>query len=138
MDFKYLFPPFQIRPVHYDMPVEPARSEQRLVQDLRTIGCGKDNDPFLGVKPIHFREQLCQGLFMLFSAGNTATASGLAHSVYLINKDNAGCLLLCPVKELSYSGSTDSGKHLDKGRASYTEKRHISLSGNRLGQKSLT
>jgi hypothetical protein len=46
-------------------PVEASRPQQRLVEDLGSVGRGYDDDPGAWLEPVHFREQLVECLLAL-------------------------------------------------------------------------
>ncbi len=64
-----------------DLPVEPARPQQRRVEDVGPVGGGYHDDAALGVETIQFDEQLVQGLLTLVvtaaETGTTVTADGV-------------------------------------------------------------
>jgi hypothetical protein len=60
-----------------DLAVEPPRSKQRRVQDLRPVGGGQDNDALERVEPVHFGEQLVERLLALVVGDDDAAAPSL-------------------------------------------------------------
>ncbi len=58
MDFKNPFAAFNIRQVHYHLPVETAGPQKRGVQNVRPVGGGHYDYPFIRFKAIHFHQQL--------------------------------------------------------------------------------
>ena len=54
--------------IHHHLTVETARSEQGRIQHIRPVGCRHENNPFIGFKPVHFHQELVQGLFSFIMA----------------------------------------------------------------------
>jgi hypothetical protein len=67
-----------VRVRHDDLAVEAARTQQRRVEHVRTVGRSDQDDAFIGLKAIHLDQQLVERLFALViaAAKTCATMSG--------------------------------------------------------------
>ena len=108
------------------------------VKGLRTVRCRQDDDTRIALKAIHFREQLVQGLLpFVVSAVAGTCASLLTDCIDLIDEDDAGCLLLGLLEQVTDLGSAHADEHLHEFRSGHREERYICLTGNRLCQHGL-
>ncbi len=57
-----------VRQAHIHLAVEAARAQQRLIQDIRTVGGSHHDDAVVGLKAVHLHQQLVQGLLALVVA----------------------------------------------------------------------
>ena len=96
----------QIRLIYNDTSVKSSGTQQCLIQNLRSVGCTKHQDSFGGIKAIHFRKELVQCLFSFFVATAIFAVTASSDGIYLIDENNAGGILGCFLKQISYSGST--------------------------------
>ena len=60
-----LLPTANIWQTHHDLAVESPGAKQRRVKHIRTVGRCYDDDAVITFEPIHFDQQLVQGLFPL-------------------------------------------------------------------------
>jgi hypothetical protein len=74
-------------PDHH-LAVEAARPQQRLVEDVRPVGGGDDDDALVRGEAVHLHEQLVQRLLALFVAQRLAAARA-ADGIELVDEDNA-------------------------------------------------
>ena len=63
--------------------------------------------------------------------GTTSTPQG----VKLVDKNYAGCIFLCLVKQISYSGGAHTDKQFNKFRATDRKERHPGLSSDSAGKQ---
>ncbi len=96
------------------LPVKASGAEQGRVKDIGTVGGGNDDNAFVGLKAVHFHQQLVQGLFPFIVACAKAGTSFASHGVNFVDKDDAGGVLLALLKEVADTGSTDADKHFHK------------------------
>ena len=89
MDLENLLAANQVGTVDDHLAVKAARPHQRLVERLRAIGRGQQDDSSVGVKPVHLHEQLVECLITLVVAAWPSRAASLANRVQLINEDEA-------------------------------------------------
>jgi hypothetical protein len=61
-------PPAQVRRGHRHPPVEPARAQQRLIQDLRPVGRRQHDHALAAGEAVHLGQDLVQGLLPLVIA----------------------------------------------------------------------
>mmetsp|Transcript_11379 Transcript_11379/g.18230 ORF Transcript_11379/g.18230 Transcript_11379/m.18230 type:complete len:483 (-) Transcript_11379:181-1629(-) len=133
-----VYPALEVGQVHRNLSVETTRSEKSLIKDINSVGGSNDNDAVVTLKTIHLHEDLVERLFPLIIPTTLATATGAAHGINLINKDDARSILFGFIKQASDTTGTNTYKHLHKLRACAGDEGHASLTGNRLGQKGLT
>lgn len=77
------------------LSVKAARTQEGSIQYVRSVGGSQDNDSCVALKAIHLCEKLVDGLLTLVIAATHAGTTLPAHSINLIDEDNAGCLGLC-------------------------------------------
>ena len=126
----------EVGKLHRDATVEAARTKQRLVERLRPVGGGEDDDALVVVKAVHLGEELVQGLLALVVGAERGVAA-LAHGVDLVDEDDAGGLLARLLEEVAHLGGAAADEHLDEGRSGDLEERDARLAGDGLGQKRL-
>ena len=68
MNLQDLHPALQVRLIHNDSSVEAPRTQQRLIQYLRSVRGPQNQDPLGAVEAVHLREQLVQRLLPLLIA----------------------------------------------------------------------
>ena len=104
----------QVRFLNDDAAVETSGTQQRRVQDLRPVRGCQDQQSFGCVKTVHLREQLVQCLLTLIIAAVAARVPALADRVDLIDKNDAGRVLLRLIKQVPDPGGADADEHLHK------------------------
>ena len=112
MDHKDLFSALDIRASHTDFTVKSSRTEDRRIQNIHTVGRCHYDDSFIYSKTIHLYKKLVQRLFSLIVAAAHTGSPLTGYRIDLINKDDARCMALALFKKISYTGSTDTNKHL--------------------------
>ena len=89
-------PSVQVDLVHRTyLSVKATRSQQSSIKHIRSVGGCQHNDTGVALKAVHLCQQLVDGLLPLIIASTHASTSLSAHSINLINEDNAWCLGLC-------------------------------------------
>jgi hypothetical protein len=68
MDLEDGFPPLEVGDGDHHLTVEAAGPQQGRVQNVRAVGGGDEDNPFIGLKAVHFHQELVQGLFPLIVA----------------------------------------------------------------------
>ena len=137
VDLQDLLAALDVGQADVDLTVEAARAEQGLIEDVGTVGSRHDDDAVVGLEAVHLDQQLVQGLLALVvTAAETGTAL-TAHSIDLINEDDAGHGLFCLVEEVAHTGCADADVHLDEVRAGDGVERHTGLTGAGAGQQGL-
>jgi len=92
-----------VRLVDDDLPVEATGTEQRLVEDLRTVRGGHDDHALRGVEPVHLRQELVERLLTLVVPADEAGAARprFADGVELVDEHDAGRLVLGLLEEVA-------------------------------------
>jgi len=88
VDLQDRFPPHDVWKADDDLAVEPARPQQRRIQDIRPIRRRHQNDACLRLKPIHLDQERVERLLALIVAAADAGEALAAHRVDLIDKDD--------------------------------------------------
>ena len=127
MDFQNVNAAFQIRLVYDDPAIKTSRAQKRRVKDLRTVSRREYQKTFICVKPVHLRKELVQGLLTLIISAHYSV-TGLSYGVDLVDKHNAGGLLLRLLKEIAHTGCAHANVHFHKRGARQGKERHLSLS----------
>ena len=65
MHLENLLTTLDIGIAYQDLTVEPARTQQRRVQNILAVGGGNDDDARIGAETVHLNQQLVEGLFPL-------------------------------------------------------------------------
>ena len=127
-----------IRFVDHDLAVETARTQQRRIQDVRSVRRRNDDDSFIGRKTIHLNQQLVECLLTFIMSAADTSATLAADRIDLIDEHDAWCILLGLIKQITHTGGTDTDEHLDEVRTGNREERHACLTGYGTGQQGLT
>jgi hypothetical protein len=128
----------EVREVDSDLSVETARTKQSRIKNVDTICGGNGNDTGVSVETIHLDQNLVDSLFALVVTPALTTTALTSDGINLINEDDAGGVLLCLAKDVTDTGSSHTDKHLYKLGTRDTDERNTGLSGNSLGEKSLS
>ena len=130
--------PLQIRPVHDDPAVKTAGTQQRLIQDLGSVGGSEHKDTLGRLKAVHLREQLVQGLFSLLVSAAVLGITAAADGVDLVDKDDAGGVLVGFLEQVADTGRTYAYVQFNKVGTGQGEEGNMRFACNRLGQQGLT
>ena len=121
----------------HDFAVEPARTHQRRIEHVGTIGRGDQDHAFIGLEPVHLDEKLVQSLFaLIIAAANTGTARA-ANGIDLVDEDDAGRILLGLFEHVADAAGADTDEHFNEVRTGNREEGHIGLAGDGAGQQGL-
>ena len=134
---QHVLPALQVRLVHDHAPVKTAGTQERLVKDLGTVGGRQDEEAAGGIKAIHLCKQLVEGLLALVVAAAEPAVAVFADGIDLIDKDNAGGVLLRLVKQVADAGCADADEHLDELRTGEGEEGALRFAGHGFGQQGL-
>ena len=121
-----------------DLAVEAARTQQRRIEHVGTVGGGDDDHALVGLEAVHLDQQLVEGLLALVVAAAEAGAAMAADRVDLVDEDDAGGVLLRLLEHVAHAGGADADEHLDEVRAGDGEERHVGLARDRTGGQGLT
>ena len=120
-----------------DLAVEAAGTKDGGVKHVDTVGGRHDNDALVDAETVHLDKELVQGLLALIVGAAQTCAPAAGDSVDLIDKYDAGRILLGILKHVADTGCADTDEHFHEIRTGNSEKGHFGLAGNRPGQKGL-
>src|SRR6056297_338642 len=103
-----------IRQTNHDLTVETARTQQRRVKNVRTVGRGDNDNAFVAFKTVHLNQQLVQGLLTLVVATAHAGTTMATDRVNFVDKDDARALLLGLLEHVANAGRTHTHEHLNE------------------------
>ena len=121
-----------------DLAVEAARTQQRRIEHVGTVGGGDDDHALVGLEAVHLDQQLVEGLLALVVAAAEAGAAMAADRVDLVDEDDAGGVLLRLLEHVAHAGGADADEHLDEVRARDGEERHVGLARDGSRRQGLT
>ena len=127
----------QVRAVDHDLPVEPARAQQRRVEDVGPVGRGDQDDAALDVEAVHLDQQLVEGLLALVVAAAQAGAAVAADGVDLVDEDDRRRVRLGLLEQVADAAGADADEHLDEVGTGDRVERHAGLAGDRPGEQRL-
>ena len=130
MDAQDRLAALQIGIADRDLAIEPARAQERRIEDVGPVGRGDDDDARVRLEAVHFDEQLIERLLALFVAERAAAAAA-ADGVELVDEDDAGGVAAGIPEQTPHARRADAGIHLDEVRAAGEEKRHARLARDR-------
>ena len=137
VDLEDLDAALHVGPVEDDLAVEPARAQQRRVEDVRAVGGGDDDHVGVRVEAVHLDEDLVEGLLALVVAAAEAGAALAADRVDLVDEDDARRVALGLVEQVADAARADADEHLDELGARDGEERHAGLAGDGPGHQRL-
>ena len=138
MDLEDLLTALYIGQTDIDLTVKTAGTQQRLIQDVGTVGSSHHDDAIVGIEAVHLDQQLVQGLLAFIMAAAQTGAALAAHGIDLIDKDDGRHGLFSFFKQVTYTGGTDTDVHFDKVRAGDGVERHTRLACAGTGQQRFT
>src|SRR5690606_14691448 len=94
--------------------VEPARTEQRRVKNIRPVGGGHNDDAFVHTETVHLDQQLVEGLLAFVMTAAQAGTALAPDGVNLVDKNNTGGILLRVLEQVANTRSADTDEHLDE------------------------
>ena len=97
--------------VDHHLTVEAPRAQECRIEDVGTVGRGKEDDPLVGLEPVHLDQQRVQGLLPLVVATAQPGATVPSHGVDLVDEDDAGRVRLPLLEEVADPGRTHSHEH---------------------------
>ena len=131
-----LIAPGEIRPVDDDAAVKAARAQKRLVEDLRPVRGGQNDDALARVEAVDLGEQLVERLLALVVAAELGV-SRAADGVNLVDEDDGRGDLRRLLEQIAHAARADADEHLDEIGAGDGEERHAGLARDGLGQQRL-
>ena len=127
----------QVRRLNRDLAVEPPRTQQRRIEDVRPVGGGDQDHAAAYVEPVHLDQQLVEGLLAFVVAAAHTGATVPTHGIDLVNEDDCGRILLSLLEQIADPGGADTDEHLHEVRAGDRIERHSSLAGDGSRQQRL-
>ena len=138
VDAKDALTALEVGKVDGDLAIEPAGTEEGLIQNIDTVGSGNGNDAGVAIETVHLDKDLVDGLLTLIVAtgetGTTLTTDGID----LINENDAGSILLGLAEDVTDTGGTDTDEHLDELGTRDGDEGNAGLTRDGLGQEGLT
>src|SRR5699024_6185143 len=113
--------PAKVGPRDHDPPVEPPRTEDRRVEDIRPVGRGDHDHALGGLEAVHLDQKLVERLLALIVPAAEAGAAVTPDRVDLIHEDDAWGLLFALFEEVAHARGAHADEHLDEIRARDTE-----------------
>ena len=138
MDLEDLLAPLDVRIAHHHLAVKTAGPHQSRVQNVWAVRGRDHNHAFVRAKAVHLHQELVQRLFALIMAAAQTCAALTAHRVDLIDKDDAGGILLRLFEQVAHTGGANADEHLHKVGTRNGEKRHARLACDCTGQQRFT
>jgi hypothetical protein len=89
-------------------PIEPARSQQRWIEHVRTVGRRDEDHTLVRLESVHFDEELIEGLLPFIVPATEPGPSVPADGVDLIDEHDAGCVLLALLEQVADAGCPDA------------------------------
>jgi hypothetical protein len=105
---------------------KPARSQQRWIEHVRTVGRRDEDHTVVQLQSVHFDEELIERLLPFMVPVTESGPSVPADGVDLIDEHDAGCVLLALLEQVADAGCPDAYEHLNEIRAADREDRHVS------------
>ena len=122
---------------HDDLPVEPARAQQRRVEDVRPVGGGDHDHAALGVEAVELDQHLVERLLALVVPAAEARAAVPADGVDLVHEHDRRGVRLRLLEQVADPGGADADEHLHEVRAGDRVERHARLARHRAGEQRL-
>ena len=133
MNLQDSFPALNVGKVQRYSPVEPARAQQRRVQNVRAVGGGQHDDIVVGLEPVHLHQDLVQGLLTLVMSAAQACSPMPPNGVDLIDKHDTRSVPFGLVEQVPYTGRAYADEHLYKFAAADVEEGDTRFPGNGSG-----
>ena len=130
-------PAHGVRVVEHHAAVEPARPQQRRVEDVGPVGGREDDHVDAGVEAVHLDEYLVQRLLSLVVAAAEAGAAMAADRVDLVHEHDARGVALRLVEQVPDAGGADADEHLHELAAADGEEGHAGLARDGARQQCL-
>ena len=127
----------EIRRIHDDLAVEPARPQQRRIEHVGAVGRGDEDHALVRLESIHLDEQLIQRLLALIVSATEAGATVAADRVDFIDEDDARRMRLALLEQVADAARADPDEHFHEIRPGHREEGTPSLAGHRARQQRL-
>ncbi|VFT73405.1 Uncharacterised protein [Klebsiella aerogenes] len=138
MHFQDLFTTANIRQTNDNLTVEAAWTQQRGVQNVRTVSRRDNDNTFVTFEAVHFNQHLVQGLLTFIVTTAKARATLAADGVDFIDEDDARRCFLSLLEHVTHTRCTDTDEHFDEIRTGNCEERHFCFASDRFRQQRFT
>mmetsp|Transcript_27199 Transcript_27199/g.39835 ORF Transcript_27199/g.39835 Transcript_27199/m.39835 type:complete len:387 (+) Transcript_27199:1186-2346(+) len=115
--------------------IKTSKTTKSRINSVGAVGTSNNNDGSTLFQPIHERKHLTNNTSFYLPIG---LFTFWCNGINLINKDNAGGILLGLGEDITDTGSSHSNKHLYEFGTGDGDEGNTSLTSNGLGKKSLT
>ena len=132
------FASLDVRRTDIDLTVKAARTQQRVVQNVLTVGRGDDDNALVRAEAVHLNQQLVERLLTLVVSAAEACAALAADRVDLIDEHDRRCVLLCLLKQVAHAGCTYADIQLNEVRAGDRQEGHARLARDRTRDQGFT
>ena len=109
--------PQDIRQADHHLAVETARTQQRRIQHVGTVGGGDDDHALVAFKAVHLHQQLVEGLLALVVTTAETGTTMPPDRIDLVDEDDAGRMFLGLFEHVAHTGRAHTDEHLDEIRA---------------------
>ena len=77
-----------VRPVDKNLAIETPGAQQRRIENLRSVGRSKQDQPNARIEPVEFQQELVEGLFLLIVSAQRKSAARAAERVEFVDEDD--------------------------------------------------
>src|SRR5581483_9994496 len=127
----------EVRAIDENLAIEPTRTQQSGIKNLRAIGRRQNDHPCGWIKAVHLSKKLVQSLLFLIVASQSVSTSRPAQSIQLVDENDCWSTRARVLKKFANPRGTDSNEHLHELRPIGGEKRDASLTGERASEQRL-
>ncbi len=111
VDLKNFVPFGKRRHVKGNLAVEPAGAHEGLIQNVRSVGRRQQNDAGVRFEPVHFVEQLIQGLFPFVVTASDPGTPFPTNGINLVDEDDGRGDFLGPFEQIPDPAGPDADEH---------------------------
>src|SRR5438093_259177 len=101
-----------VRPVHHDLAVEAPGSEECRIEHIGTVGGRYHDDAFVGIEAVHLDQELIERLLALIVSTAEPGTAMPAHSVDLVNKNDARCVTFALLEKVAHAAVVEKDRFL--------------------------
>ncbi|CAN8007616.1 unnamed protein product, partial [Ixodes pacificus] len=120
-----------------NLPIQPARTQQRGIQDVYPVGGRDDFDVSAGAEPIQLVEQLEHGPLDFAVSCLLRVEALRADGVQFVDEDDGRRLFLGEREGVSHQLGAVADEHLNELRSGELQERRLGLGGTRAGHQRL-
>ena len=127
-----------VRCANIDLTVKAARTQQRIVQNILSVGRSDDNNALVRSEAVHLDKQLVERLLTLVVPAAETSAALAADCIDLIDEHNRRGIFLGLLKQVAHAGCAHTDIQLDKVRARDRQEGYARLTRDRAGDQGFT